>query len=149
LVDVKLSSQSGVDFTNVLSTAFTLVDPESIKNTVKSSVPFCAFSRNLRLRLTFRLLHDKIYFIGLPPGHFFCSRLIFCLIRTTKFSFVFIVAFVVVVASVVGGGVVVTVVVVLDLIINFPLESVNKVTKNAYSFSVIFFGSDGKDGQED
>jgi len=32
-----------VDFTNVLRTAFTLVDPESVKNTVKSLVSFYAF----------------------------------------------------------------------------------------------------------
>jgi len=33
----------GVNFTNVLHEAFTLVDPESVKNTVKSSVSFYAF----------------------------------------------------------------------------------------------------------
>jgi len=31
-----MKSQAGVDFTKVLSTTFTLVDPKSIKNTVKS-----------------------------------------------------------------------------------------------------------------
>ncbi len=36
-------SPSGVNFINVLYTAFTLVDPESVKNTVKSSVSFDAF----------------------------------------------------------------------------------------------------------
>jgi len=35
--------RSGVNFTNVLRAAFTLVDPESFKNTVKSSVSFYAF----------------------------------------------------------------------------------------------------------
>ncbi len=35
---------SGVNFINVLHSAFTLVDPESIKNTVNSSVTFYAFS---------------------------------------------------------------------------------------------------------
>ncbi len=34
---------SGVNFTNVLRPAFTLVDLESVKNTVKSSVSFYAF----------------------------------------------------------------------------------------------------------
>jgi len=33
----------GVNFINVLRTVFTLVDPESVKNTVKSSVSFYAF----------------------------------------------------------------------------------------------------------
>jgi hypothetical protein len=33
----------GVNFINVLCTAFALVDPESVKNTVKSSVSFYAF----------------------------------------------------------------------------------------------------------
>ena len=33
----------GVNFINVLRTAFALVDLESIKNTVKSSVPFYIF----------------------------------------------------------------------------------------------------------
>jgi len=33
----------GVNFINVLCTAFVLVDPESIKNTVKASVSFYAF----------------------------------------------------------------------------------------------------------
>jgi len=36
-------STPGVNFTNFLRTAFTLVDPKSIKNTVKSSVSFYAF----------------------------------------------------------------------------------------------------------
>ncbi len=31
---------TGVNFINILCTAFALVDPKSIKNTVKSSVPF-------------------------------------------------------------------------------------------------------------
>ncbi len=35
--------QAGVNFTNVLRTASTLVDSESVKNTVKSSVSFYAF----------------------------------------------------------------------------------------------------------
>ncbi len=34
---------SGVNFTNILLTAFTLVNPKSVKNTVNSSVSFCAF----------------------------------------------------------------------------------------------------------
>ncbi len=34
---------TGVKFTNVLHTAFTLVDPKSIKNTVMSSVFFLGF----------------------------------------------------------------------------------------------------------
>jgi len=33
----------GVNFINVSSTAFALVDPKSVKNTVKSSVSFYAF----------------------------------------------------------------------------------------------------------
>jgi len=33
----------GIDFTNILRTAFVLVDHESVKNTVKSSVSFYAF----------------------------------------------------------------------------------------------------------
>ncbi len=33
----------GVNFTNILRAAFTLVDPKSVKNTVKSSVSFYAF----------------------------------------------------------------------------------------------------------
>ncbi len=32
--------RSGVNFINVLRTAFALVDPESVKNTVRSSVSF-------------------------------------------------------------------------------------------------------------
>jgi len=36
-------SGSGVNFINILRTAFTLVDPKSIKNTVKSKVSFYAF----------------------------------------------------------------------------------------------------------
>ncbi len=34
---------SGVNFTNILHAAFTIVDPKSIKNTVKSSVSFYTF----------------------------------------------------------------------------------------------------------
>ncbi len=34
---------AGVNFINVLHTAFTLVDPKSIKHTVKSSVTFYTF----------------------------------------------------------------------------------------------------------
>jgi len=34
---------SGVNITNILLKAFMLVDPESVKNTVKSSVSFYAF----------------------------------------------------------------------------------------------------------
>jgi len=37
------SGQPGVNFTNVLRAAFMLIDPESIKNTVNSSVSFLAF----------------------------------------------------------------------------------------------------------
>jgi hypothetical protein len=33
----------GVNFSNVLRTAFALVDPKSVKNTDKSSVSFYAF----------------------------------------------------------------------------------------------------------
>jgi len=33
----------GVNFTNILRTAFMLVDPKSVKNAVKSSVSFYAF----------------------------------------------------------------------------------------------------------
>ncbi len=33
----------GVNFTNILQAAFTLVDPKSVKNTVQSSVSFYAF----------------------------------------------------------------------------------------------------------
>jgi len=33
----------GVNFINILRTAFALVDPESVKNTVKSPVSFYAF----------------------------------------------------------------------------------------------------------
>jgi hypothetical protein len=40
---VNVVNQSGVNFTNVLRTAFTLVDPKNIKNTVKSSSSFYAF----------------------------------------------------------------------------------------------------------
>jgi hypothetical protein len=36
--------QAGVDFINVKSTAFTLIDPKSVNNTVKSSISFYAFS---------------------------------------------------------------------------------------------------------
>ncbi len=38
-----MSSRSSVNFTNVLHVAFTLIDPKSVKNTVKSSVSFYAF----------------------------------------------------------------------------------------------------------
>ena len=34
---------AGVNFANVLRTAFMLVDPKSVKNTVKSSVSFYSF----------------------------------------------------------------------------------------------------------
>ncbi len=34
---------AGIDFTNILRTAFALIDHESVKNTVKSSVSFYAF----------------------------------------------------------------------------------------------------------
>jgi len=34
---------SSVNFINILCTAFALIDPESVKNTVKSSVFFYAF----------------------------------------------------------------------------------------------------------
>jgi len=37
------ASLPGLNFINVLRTAFTLVDPESAKNTVKSLVSFYAF----------------------------------------------------------------------------------------------------------
>ncbi len=40
---VDVEWQTGVNFINVLYTAFTLVDPESVKNTVKSSVTFYTF----------------------------------------------------------------------------------------------------------
>jgi len=36
-------SNLGLNFINVLRTAFSLVDPESVKNTVKSSVSFYTF----------------------------------------------------------------------------------------------------------
>jgi len=36
-------NKSGLNFINVLRTAFTLVDPKSVKNTVKSSVSFYSF----------------------------------------------------------------------------------------------------------
>ncbi len=41
-----------VNFINVLRTAFTLVDPESVKNTVKSSVYFYAFEIIVRKSCT-------------------------------------------------------------------------------------------------
>jgi len=37
------SRRAGVNFINVLHTAFALIDPESVKNTVKSSVSFYTF----------------------------------------------------------------------------------------------------------
>ena len=37
------SDQPGVNFTDVLQTALKLIDPESVKNTVKSLVSFYAF----------------------------------------------------------------------------------------------------------
>jgi len=40
---IVMKSMAGVNFTNILRKAFTLVDPESVKNTVKSSVSFYAF----------------------------------------------------------------------------------------------------------
>jgi len=43
LVCLCLSLFPGVNFINILRAAFTLVDPESVKNTVKSSVSFHAF----------------------------------------------------------------------------------------------------------
>jgi len=42
----------GVDSTNVLHEAFMLVDPESVKNTVKSSVSFYAFGICERISCT-------------------------------------------------------------------------------------------------
>jgi len=41
-----------VNFINVLRTAFTLVDPESVKNTVKSSASFYAFEIIVRKSCT-------------------------------------------------------------------------------------------------
>jgi len=38
-----LDISSGVNFINILRTAFALVDPKSVKNTVRSSVSFYAF----------------------------------------------------------------------------------------------------------
>jgi len=40
---VHVFEKPGVDFNNVQRTAFTLVDPKSAKNTVKSSVSYYAF----------------------------------------------------------------------------------------------------------
>ncbi len=42
-LEVGRRPQVGVNFINVLCTAFALVDPESVKNTVKSSVSFYVF----------------------------------------------------------------------------------------------------------
>jgi len=39
----KQTQRPCVNFTNLLPAAFALVDPESVKNTVKSSVSFYAF----------------------------------------------------------------------------------------------------------
>ncbi len=45
----------GVNFTNILHAAFTLVDPESIKNTVKSSVSVYAFGICKRKSCTYNV----------------------------------------------------------------------------------------------
>jgi hypothetical protein len=47
-----LSADAGVNFTNVLRAAFTLVDPESIKNTFESSVSFYDFGLVKAVRRT-------------------------------------------------------------------------------------------------
>jgi hypothetical protein len=44
--------EADVNFTKVLSTAFTLVDPEIVKNTNKSSVSFYAFGICVRKSCT-------------------------------------------------------------------------------------------------
>jgi len=44
--------RTGVNFINILCTAFALVDPKSVKNTVKSSVSFYAFGINERKSCT-------------------------------------------------------------------------------------------------
>jgi len=43
MIIVLPSNTTGVNFINILCTAFALIDPESVKNTVKSSVSFYAF----------------------------------------------------------------------------------------------------------
>jgi len=53
---------SGVNFINVLHTAFTLVDPISVKNTVKSSVSFYTFGIS-----SVKAVHRTL--MKLSPGH--------------------------------------------------------------------------------
>ena len=45
----------GLNFINILRTAFTLVDPKSVKNTLKSSVSFYAFGIYVRKSCTFNV----------------------------------------------------------------------------------------------
>jgi len=52
LISTPKEHSAGVNFTNVLRTAFALVDPESVKNTVKSSVSFYTFGINERKSCT-------------------------------------------------------------------------------------------------
>jgi len=47
-----LDGRPGVNFINILRAAFTLVDPKSVKNTVKSSVSFYAFGIYVRKSCT-------------------------------------------------------------------------------------------------
>jgi len=54
-VDTFSLLRSGVNFLNVLRTAFALVDPESVKNTVKSSVSFYAFGIYERKSCTYNV----------------------------------------------------------------------------------------------
>jgi len=49
----------GVNFTNVLCTAFTLVDPESVKNTVMSSLSFYSASVKAVRRMLMKLSPDE------------------------------------------------------------------------------------------
>jgi hypothetical protein len=46
-----IDQTSGVNFIYILCTAFALVDPESVKNTVKSSVSFYAFGIYKRIKV--------------------------------------------------------------------------------------------------
>jgi hypothetical protein len=55
----------GVKFTNILCTAFALVDPERVKNTVKSSVSFMLLgSTSIKAvqRMLVKLSPDRNYF---------------------------------------------------------------------------------------
>jgi len=81
-------SKSGVNFTNVLRTAFMILDPKSVKNTVMSSVSFMLLgsARVKALRRTLmKLSPDNVFILHLAKYFFFLQ--VCKLNRVTTFSF--------------------------------------------------------------